>query len=418
MAKRVALHDLTRVMNANGWRRTEGGKQHNYHLEQPGSDTESESESEEKGSVLTEDPSLFSEEPTLFTLYQELTLDCGSGVTKTLRAGRVTSKAHGRVTGASRRADRHVFEQEPACPGPIQVPVSKDIDNELARIFRNQRATLDFEDEDTFEPLMCAEYAPDVFAHMHALELRLRPDPQYMQQQHEIKWYMRATLIDWLVQVHERFRLLPETLYLAVNYVDRFLSKRRVSLSRFQLVGSVALFVAAKYEEISCPSLKEIVHILEYVYSEDDIIRAERFMIAVLEFDMGWPGPMSFLRRTSKADDYDFETRTLAKYLLELTLMDIRFVALLPSWLAAGAHFLARVMLGKGGWSAAHVFYLGYTAEQLVPFANCVVDVCRDGRLHHSAIFQKYGGSSFRRASLFVEEWVGQLEAEVASDGE
>lgn len=49
-------------------------------------------------------------------------------------------------------------------------------------------------------------------------------------------------------------------------------------------------------------------------YSIDEFLKAERFMIDVLEFDMGWPGPMSFLRRTSKADDYDYETRTLAKY--------------------------------------------------------------------------------------------------------
>ena len=34
---------------------------------------------------------------------------------------------------------------------------------------------------------------------------------------------MRTILIDWLVQVHLRFSLLQETLYLTVAIIDRFL---------------------------------------------------------------------------------------------------------------------------------------------------------------------------------------------------
>ena len=64
---------------------------------------------------------------------------------------------------------------------------------------------------------------------------------------------MRTTLIDWLLQVHMRYHMLPETLWIAINIVDRFLSNRVVSLVKFQLVGVTAMFVAAKYEEIMAP---------------------------------------------------------------------------------------------------------------------------------------------------------------------
>jgi hypothetical protein len=64
---------------------------------------------------------------------------------------------------------------------------------------------------------------------------------------------MRTTLIDWLLQVHLRYHMLPETLWIAVNIVDRFLSLRVVSLIKLQLVGVTAMFVAAKYEEILAP---------------------------------------------------------------------------------------------------------------------------------------------------------------------
>lgn len=85
-------------------------------------------------------------------------------------------------------------------------------------------------------------------------------------------------------------------------------------------------------------------------YTIDEILKAERFMLTMLEFEMGWPGPMSFLRRISKADDYDLESRTLAKYFLEVAAMDERFVASPASYIASGAHCLSRLILRKGGW--------------------------------------------------------------------
>jgi len=176
------------------------------------------------------------------------------------------------------------------------------------------------------------------------------PNAHYMDNQAEIQWSMRSVLMDWLVQVHHRFGLLPETLFLCCNYIDRFLSCKIVSLGKLQLVGATAIFVAAKYEEINCPSVQEIVYMVDNGYTVDEILKAERFMLSMLQFELGWPGPMSFLRRISKADDYDLETRTLAKYFLELTIMDERFVGSPPSFLAAGAHCLARMMLKKGHW--------------------------------------------------------------------
>jgi G2/mitotic-specific cyclin 3/4 len=179
---------------------------------------------------------------------------------------------------------------------------------------------------------------------------RMMPNPYYMENQAEIQWSMRSVLIDWVTQVHLRFQLLPETLFLAVNCIDRFLSVKVVSLAKLQLVGATALYVAAKYEEINCPSVQEIAYMVDGSYTVEEILKAERFMLTMLKFEMGWPGPMSFLRRISKADDYDVETRTLAKYFLEVCLMDERFVASLPSFVAAGAHCLSRLMLRKGDW--------------------------------------------------------------------
>ena len=73
---------------------------------------------------------------------------------------------------------------------------------------------------------------------------------------------MRAILIDWLVEVHMKFRLVPETLYLCVNIIDRYCSIQEVRRSQLQLVGVTALFLACKYEEIYPPEVRDCVCLL------------------------------------------------------------------------------------------------------------------------------------------------------------
>lgn len=294
-------------------------------------------------------------------------------------------------------------------PNPLAPDMSEQAQLEFNQICQKVEPVLEEslqEDEDLYDVSMVTEYSDEIFHYMRKLENQMGPDPYYMDQQNEIHWSMRSILIDWLVQVHHRFNLLPETLFLTINYIDRFLSLKVVSLSKFQLVGAVALFLAAKYEEINCPSVQEIAYMVDHGYSVEEILKAERYMIDMLEFNLGWPGPMSFLRRTSKADDYDLETRTLAKYLLELTIMDKRFVASPPSWTAAASHCLARRMLQRGPWTNCHVYFSGYTLSQLQPAIDAILESCKDPQTNHNAIYEKYTDRRFKRASLFVKNWM------------
>ncbi|KAI0123021.1 cyclin [Xylariales sp. AK1849] len=289
-----------------------------------------------------------------------------------------------------------VFPPKLSKKGLAEIEEAKDI------VERN-RTDEEMEDE-AWDISMVAEYGDEIFAYMKELEMNLLPAAHYMEIQTEIQWSMRSVLMDWVIQVHGRFSLLPETLFLTVNYIDRFLSVKVVSLGKLQLVGATAIFVAAKYEEINCPSVQEIVYMVDSGYSIDEILKAERFMLSMLNFELGWPGPMSFLRRISKADDYDLETRTLAKYFLEVTVMDERFVASPASYLAAGAHCLSRLILDKGDWSPDHVYYSGYTFTQLKPLVSTILECCRIARRHHAAVFEKYKDKRFKKCALYVEK--------------
>ncbi|KAK3308958.1 cyclin-like protein [Chaetomium strumarium] len=283
------------------------------------------------------------------------------------------------------------------------ITASVEEELEMAKQYVLQHQNEDEVEDEAWDVSMVAEYGDEIFEYMRDLEAQMLPNPHYMDIQTEIQWSMRSVLMDWLVQVHHRFALLPETLFLTVNYIDRFLSVKVVSLGKLQLVGATALFVAAKYEEINCPSVQEIVYMVDSGYSVDEILKAERFMLSMLGFELGWPGPMSFLRRISKADDYDLDTRTLAKYFLEMTIMDERFVSSPPSYLAAGAHCISRLFLGKGDWSLAHVHYSGYTFSQLKPLVKMLYECCQYPSKHHGAVYDKYAGPKYKQSSTFVE---------------
>lgn len=267
------------------------------------------------------------------------------------------------------------------------------------------------DDVDMFDTTMVAEYADEIFAHMERLEDSVMPNPRYMDFQTEIEWTMRTTLIDWLLQVHLRYHMLPETLWIAVNLVDRFLSVRVVSLVKLQLVGVTAMFIAAKYEEILAPSVEEFVYMTENGYNKDEILKGERIILQTLDFTVSsYCSPYSWVRRISKADDYDIQTRTLSKFLMEVTLLDHRFLRCKPSMIAAIGMYLSRKML-NGDWNEAFVFYSGFTESQLIPGASLLCERLIEPDFESVYVYKKYSNKKFLRASTFAREWAQQHAA-------
>ena len=97
---------------------------------------------------------------------------------------------------------------------------------------------------------------------------------------------MRCILLDWMVDVHIKFKLHPETFFLAVDIVDRYLTGNQVTRAKLQLVGVVATLLAAKHEEIWPPEVKDCIYIAANTYSREDILEAEREVSNFLEFKL------------------------------------------------------------------------------------------------------------------------------------
>jgi len=269
----------------------------------------------------------------------------------------------------------------------------------------------DLDREDIDDPLMVSEYVVEIFDYLKELEIATMANANYMDNQNELEWKLRGILVDWLLEVHTRFRLLPETLFLAVNIIDRFLSTKVVQMDRLQLVGVTAMFIASKYEEVLSPHVQNFRHVADDAFTEEEILSAERFVLAALNYDLSYPNPMNFLRRISKADNYDIQTRTLGKYLLEISCLDHRFIEHPPSQVAAAAMYLARMVLQRGEWDATLAHYSGYTEEEIQPVLALMIDYL-SGPVVHEAFFKKYASKKFLKASIVLRRWAKEYVQE------
>merc|ERR1719186_1520473 len=159
----------------------------------------------------------------------------------------------------------------------------------------------DIDVDDAGNPQLVVEYVNDIYNYLRHLQTVQCVKADYLAGQTEIQPKMRAVLIDWLVGVQLQFHLLQETLYTTVAILDRFLQVEVGAFSRnkLQLVGVAAMLVAAKYEEIYSPEVQDFVYITDEAYSEKDILRMEIRILATLNFDLGRPLPIHFLRRAS-----------------------------------------------------------------------------------------------------------------------
>ncbi|XP_071770115.2 G2/mitotic-specific cyclin-B2-like [Centroberyx gerrardi] len=305
---------------------------------------------------------------------------------------------------------RQVQVEAPEDPLPPVAEEAADVsmkeEEELCQAFSETLLTVeDIDEQDGDMPQLCSEYVKDIYGYLRLLEVQQAVRPKYMQG-YEITERMRALLVDWLIQVHSRFQLLQETLYLTIAILDRFLQVQPVSRRKLQLVGVTAMLVASKYEEMYSPEVADFAYITDNAFTKPQILEMEQVMLRSLNFDLGRPLPLHFLRRASKVASSDVERHTLAKYLMELTLLDYNMVHYRPSEIAAASLCLSQLLLDELPWSPTQQHYSTYDEAHLKPImqhiAKNVVTV-NEGKTKFQAVKNKYSSSKLMKISLLPQ---------------
>ena len=189
----------------------------------------------------------------------------------------------------------------------------------------------------------CNEYINEIFSHLKETENLNLPLENYMEKtQSEINERMRIILLDWLIDVQLKFKLLPETLFLTINIIDRYLSISKATKENLQLIGITSMLIACKYEEIYFPEIKDFIYMTDDTYSKDEVLQMEYEILKKLEFNITNPSSLRFLEIYDFYLKLDNKIYFLAKYFLELSLVNYKQIKFLPSIIATSAIYLSK----------------------------------------------------------------------------
>lgn len=272
-------------------------------------------------------------------------------------------------------------------------------------------------DRELMTMLLVGEYREEVQEYMLQLDAETIPAVETMDLQPELEWFMRPFLIDFMIEIHQQYRLRPETLYLAVNIVDRYVAKRVVFKKHYQLVGCASLWIAAKYEDAKerVPGVGELSAMCCGAYEEASFVQMEGHVLTTIGWQLGHPTPEAFLRirladelsksmTVTQSQSLQHSNTTLAhltRFLMELSLFDRAFVGIRSVEIADGALMLARFILGlpcqgpEDNAGAKRV--MNMLDEQLGERFSTISAV----------VVKKYNYGYFSRASRVVGDWYG-----------
>merc|ERR1719319_1764962 len=200
-----------------------------------------------------------------------------------------------------------------------------------------------------------------------------------------------------VVVVAEEYQLHSETIFLAVSYIDRFLSRMSVERAKLQLVGTACMFIAAKYEEIYPPGVKDFSSITDNTFTKKQILRMEQIVLKVLDFDVSVPTSHQFVNHYCQMFNMDDKTLHLAQYINELSLLDgSTFLKFPASFVAASSVVLARHTVGIEAWSDAMAEEAGYSLDDLKEIVVGLYEIfVAAPDLDQQAIREKYNHFKF-----------------------
>jgi len=278
----------------------------------------------------------------------------------------------------------------------------------------------DIDLKDASNPQLCSEYVPQMYSYLRQLEEQTTIRPDFLKGC-SINGKMRAVLLNWLIEVHCQFKLLQETLYMTVAILDRFLQEEGPSIKRckLQLVGVTAMWIASKVEEMFAPEVSDFVYVTDNSYTTSEVRAMELRMLRSINFGLGRPLPLHFLRRNSKAGDVDMLQHSLAKYLLECSILSYELAAVSPSVMAAAALYLAIRLTEPDSrldscWTPTLAHYSAYSKDQLLPVVFQIAALVRDAKeSKFQFVHKKYESKKLHEVAK-IEELRGDMVKKLA----
>jgi len=239
----------------------------------------------------------------------------------------------------------------------------------------------------------------DLASYLKQFSIHMPPSSNFLDFQQDITSKMREILIDWLFEVHCRYRLQSETLYLAIQILDCFLAKVQISRRRLQLVGCTALFIANKYEEIYCCDAMDFIYISDRCFVLDELLAMERLILNTLDFDItkesSWCFAQQHVLRYFQAWPNE-RFQHSCDYFLQSTLQHVQFLDF-PNQLLAFAALCWASFVTQTTFSthAAQAATLGYSWKEIEHVIQLHHDLTTNENSKYRAVHRKFAAAKY-----------------------
>ncbi|XP_078336420.1 G2/mitotic-specific cyclin-B-like isoform X2 [Crassostrea virginica] len=252
-------------------------------------------------------------------------------------------------------------------------------------------------------PFNNPEYAEEIYEYLQYVERRFVYPENFSSSNGEVTSQMRSIMTDWFIQVQVHQELRQQTLHMAVELVDRFLTYKRVPLNTYQLVGITCLLIAAKYHERFAPEVQTLCYLTDNTYVKDQVLRMERHILRTIGFDLNIVDVTVFMDKILLIENsLPKEMRQMTKYILDLTLTSDEFIFTVPSLMASAAVCLARKILvsEEPSWTLGLSYFSRYAMNDLIPCMQSMLDLlikAPDCKFQGARV--KYSGEIYHRIS-------------------
>jgi cyclin B len=261
-----------------------------------------------------------------------------------------------------------------------------------------------WDESSTGDDLAVPEYAQEI---MKGLKKQEKGESlaNFMDKQKDINARMRTVLVDWLVEVHRKFKLTSQTYFLAINMVDRYLAHHNIARTKLQLLGCTCLWIASKYHEIYSPEMDDFVYISDNAFSTEQLTEMEVDVLKTLSFELTVPTVLSYAERYSKISSHylkkEREMKIIADlimYCAEHCVITYTLAQRAPSLLGAACFVLAclstKVFTLEQMEQDNLEGVIGYHLNKLLPAMKELHSAVKNAkRSKHKALYKKYSSA-------------------------
>ena len=245
------------------------------------------------------------------------------------------------------------------------------------------------------------DYELPIYIFLRNHELESIPNPTYFENLTSITPKMRSTVIDWVIDVHLRLKMHTDTLYIIVNFIDRYLSFQDLNSSKFQRLASAAIFLAAKANETYAPSLHRLVALADNSFTELALSRMESSLFSILNFKLHPVVPSSFAYRFLNIVNANPKIMFLSHFFMESTLFSPELLGIRPSLISACSIALALTLeKGCGSWNRQYEEEIGYSIYDMEPIIKRIIKIVNSFQSTKlQALIRKFSGISTEQVS-------------------